>query len=91
MIAAVAAAAMLVGAVLMIYDKWAAKHRTHARIPEAALLFLAAIGGAPAMCAAMYVFRHKTRKPKFAILFPLLALAWAALLWYILTKEGRLE
>lgn len=46
-------------------DRW--------RVPEAFLLELAALGGAPAAFLAMLVFHHKTRKRKFIFLVPLLA------------------
>lgn len=35
------------------------------RIPEATLMGLAAVGGSIGAMAGMYLFRHKTRKPKF--------------------------
>ena len=55
------------------------------RIPEFRLLLLAALGGAVGAWAGMAHFHHKTRKPLFRILVPLLlalhlALA-AAVLW----------
>lgn len=46
------------------------KHRAKSgrrRIPERTLLFLALIGGSAGALAGMYVFRHKTKKKKFAI------------------------
>lgn len=79
---------MLVGTVLMLYDKWAARRKPRARVPEAALVWLAMCGGAPAMWVTMYLVRHKTRKAKFVVLFPLLTAAWAAVFWYFLQKEG---
>ena len=46
------------------------------RTPEALLIFLALIGGAPGALIGMFVFRHKTRKPKFFITVPLLTVIW---------------
>ncbi|WP_435008620.1 DUF1294 domain-containing protein [Tundrisphaera lichenicola] len=43
--------------------------RDERRVPEAALLGLALIGGSPAAAIAMFVLRHKTRKPAFLIPF----------------------
>jgi uncharacterized membrane protein YsdA (DUF1294 family)/cold shock CspA family protein len=47
------------------------------RVPEAALLGLALIGGSPSAMMAMFVLRHKTRKPAFLIPFALIVLAQA--------------
>jgi uncharacterized membrane protein YsdA (DUF1294 family) len=47
------------------------------RVPEAALLGLALIGGSPAAMMAMFILRHKTRKPAFLIPFALIVLAQA--------------
>ncbi|MBP6887431.1 MAG: DUF1294 domain-containing protein [Oscillospiraceae bacterium] len=61
------------------------------RIPEAALLRWAALGGAGGALCGMLVCRHKTRKPKFVILVPLLAAVWtAALILLVLFFAGRL-
>ncbi len=54
-------------------DKHRAKvHRE--RIPEAALLGLAALGGSIGALAGMYLFRHKTQKRKFTVGVPLILL-----------------
>ncbi|MCF3934511.1 DUF1294 domain-containing protein [Acuticoccus sp. M5D2P5] len=62
--------------------------RDRRRVPERALLTLAAIGGAPAMVAGSAMIRHKTRKQPFrAILLTILALqivlAVAAIAWSV--------
>ena len=66
------------------WDKLMAKlHRR--RIPEAALLGCALMGGSAGAALGMAVFHHKTRKPLFRRLVPLglllhaALLAWAAL------------
>ena len=41
------------------------------RISESTLLALAFLLGAPGVLIAMFVFRHKTRKPLFLVLVPL--------------------
>ena len=56
---------------LMLADKQRAKkHRW--RIPEAVLLGAAALGGSVGALFGMWLFHHKTRKPKFYITVPLL-------------------
>ena len=50
------------------------------RIPEGALLFAALLGGGLGGLLGMYLCRHKTRKPVFRILVPLLFALQIALL-----------
>ena len=53
------------------------------RIPEATLIGVAAIGGGLGAYIGMQIFRHKTRKPLFTILVPLLMILWlGGVLWY---------
>lgn len=73
------AAAGILGIILVIYDKIAAKKIKRHRIPEAVLMFVGIIGGALPMYAAMQIIRHKTRTHKFSIGFPLIILLQAAL------------
>lgn len=72
------------GFLLMCWDKHLAKkHRR--RIPEATLMWVAALGGSIGSLIAMYLVRHKTRHPKFYIGIPLLLLlhlALAAAVWW---------
>ena len=56
---------------LMLADKQKAKRGVW-RIPEATLLGVAALGGSIGAIAGMYLFRHKTRHPKFYIGLPLI-------------------
>jgi uncharacterized membrane protein YsdA (DUF1294 family) len=60
-----------VGFVIMLADKIKAK-RGAWRIPEATLLTVAAIGGSLGAFLGMYLFRHKTKHPKFTVTVPLL-------------------
>lgn len=53
------------------------------RIPEVTLMTLAGLGGSLGALAGMYLFRHKTRKPKFKYGLPAILLAQAALALYI--------
>jgi len=62
-------------------DKWLAK-RDGWRIPEVTLFLLAFVGGSPGAFLAMRVFRHKTVKGTFRIVFWLIvALQVALLVW----------
>lgn len=53
------------------FDKWQAK-RGKWRISERTLLGVSAIGGSLGALAAMCLFRHKIRKPKFYLGVPML-------------------
>lgn len=57
--------------VLMLVDKIkATKHRW--RVPEATLMGAALLGGSIGALLGMYIFRHKTRHPKFTIGIPMI-------------------
>lgn len=61
------------------FDKRAAKkHRW--RIPEAHLICIALLGGSAGALAAMLLFRHKTKHPKFTVTVPLLLILQVAAL-----------
>lgn len=67
--------------VLFGWDKLMAKlHRR--RVPEAALLGCALLGGSAGALLGMALFRHKIRKPPFRYGVPLMLAAHAALLFY---------
>lgn len=68
------AAISLVGIILTVYDKIAAKKIKRHRVPEATLMTLGILFGAPAMYLTMQLIRHKTRKPKFSVGFPIIIL-----------------
>ena len=57
--------------VLMHADKKRAR-KGRWRIPESTLLAIAALGGSAGAIIGMYVFRHKTRHPKFTVGLPLI-------------------
>ena len=70
------------GFLLMLIDKWKAKHNRW-RIPEATLMGVAAIGGSIGSPLGMYTFRHKTKHIKFTLGIPLiLAVQLAALAYF---------
>ncbi len=57
------------------------------RVPEFRLLLLAALGGAAGARLGMRRFRHKTQKPMFRILVPLLLLLQLALAAVSITRR----
>ena len=68
----------------MLMDKWKAK-KNRWRIPEATLMTLAALGGSIGSLLGMYLFRHKTKHPKFTLGIPaILALQVVISLWIII-------
>lgn len=69
---------------IMLLDKQLARHHRR-RVPEAMLLAFAACFGSAGVLAGMLVCRHKTRKPLFTVTVPLLLLAHAACLYFLLS------
>ena len=64
-------------------DKWKAKTGKW-RIPERTLLFLALIGGSAGALAGMFLFHHKTKKPKIYVGVPvMLILHCLLILWAV--------
>ena len=60
-----------VGFLLMLIDKWKAKHHRW-RIPEATLMGVAALGGSVGSLLGMYTVRHKTKHIKFTVGIPVI-------------------
>ena len=71
-----------IGLVIMLADKLKAKAGAW-RIPEATLMGVAAIGGCFGALAGMYLFRHKTRHPKFSVGLPVLCVLYVLLLGWL--------
>lgn len=71
---------------LMLSDKIRAKKKAR-RIPEATLLWIAALGGSLGATAGMYLCRHKTRKPKFSVGLPVLLTLHAAIFLFFCEKS----
>ncbi len=69
------------------YDKWQAG-RGGARVSEAALCGLAAIGGWPGGLLGLLLFRHKTAKLSFQLKFAAALVVWLALLWGVWRAGG---
>lgn len=68
------------GLVLMLVDKQKARNRAW-RIPEALLMWVAALGGSLGSWLGMYLFHHKTRHPKFTLGVPALLAVQTLLLF----------
>ena len=66
-------------------DKYKAR-RGLWRIPEAVLLFAAAVGGSAGALLGMRVFHHKTKKPRFFIGVPVMLLLHLLILWFFLHR-----
>ena len=70
------------GFLLMLIDKQKAKKNAW-RIPERTLMAVAAVGGSFGCLCGMYLFRHKTRHPKFSVGVPILFAVQAVLFYTI--------
>lgn len=75
--------------ILMLADKHKAKKKKF-RIPEATLMWSAALGGSIGALCGMYLVRHKTKHVKFTVGIPLILIVQiiaGAILWTLLHKE----
>lgn len=70
------------GLLLMLADKRRARFRAW-RIPEAALIAVAVLGGSIGSYAGMYLFHHKIRKPKFYLGIPLILILQLLAVMYL--------
>lgn len=61
----------VIGMIITVYDKIAAKAAPRHRVSEKALILFGFLGGALIMYITMLLIRHKIRKKKFMISFPL--------------------
>lgn len=73
--------------VLMLVDKIKAKNNLW-RIPERTLMLSAALGGSLGALIGMYLFRHKTRHPKFTIGIPAILVVQIFLGFYFFSRFG---
>lgn len=71
------------GLLLMLIDKRKAQKRKW-RIPEATLITVAALGGSIGSLAGMYLFHHKTRKPKFSVGIPSILIAQCICIYLVM-------
>jgi len=75
----------LIGILIMFIDKKKAIKGSW-RIPEKSLLIVALLGGSIGTMIGMYWFRHKTKKLKFTIGFPVILITEIVLITYLLFK-----
>ena len=68
----------VIGLILTVYDKIAAKIARRHRVPEKVLMMFGAFGGALVMYIVMLLIRHKTRKRKFMAGLPVMIVLQAA-------------
>ena len=77
----------LVSMTVCMYDKKKARRgHIRQRVPERTLFLLSAIGGSVAMLATMLVIRHKTKHPSFMIGIPLIIIAQALIVYFLITQ-----
>lgn len=72
----------LIAFLAMYIDKKRAKYGKW-RIPEQTLFILALIGGSIGAVAGMYTFRHKTKKLRFSIGFPVILVLQILLIFMV--------
>ncbi len=75
----------IIGFFAMWIDKVKAK-RGSWRIPENTLFTITLLGGGFGTIAGMYTFRHKTKKLRFTIGFPVILITEIVLFFYIMIK-----
>ncbi len=75
----------VIGFFAMLIDKEKAK-RGSWRIPEKTLFMFTFLGGGFGTIAGMYLFRHKTKKLRFTIGFPVILITEIALVIYWVTR-----
>ena len=75
----------LVSFLSMGIDKWKAK-RGAWRIPEQTLISMVLLGGGIGGIIGLYMFRHKTKKPRFYIGFPMILISEIIIAVYIIIK-----
>lgn len=69
----------------MLADKRRARKKRW-RIPERTLLAIAFLGGSLGSLIGMYVFRHKTKHPRFTVEIPMMLLLHAGVLYFFLCR-----
>lgn len=76
----------IIGFFAMFIDKKKAE-RGSWRIPEKTLFTFTLLGGGIGTISGMYLFRHKTKKLKFTVGFPVILISEIALIVYWITQS----
>lgn len=76
----------IIGLLIMYIDKRRAKYGRW-RIPEKTLFIVTLLGGSIGTILGMYLFRHKTRKLKFTLLFPAILISEIIIIAYFLINN----
>lgn len=75
----------IIGFFVMCIDKQKAK-KGKWRIKEQTLFYITLVGGGIGTITGMYLFRHKTKKLRFTIGFPVIVVSEIILAIYIISK-----
>lgn len=75
----------IIGFFIMLVDKRKAQKGSF-RIPEKTLLLVSLFGGSIGTLIGMYLFRHKTKKLRFVIGFPMILIFQIIVAIYIIVK-----
>ena len=73
--------------VLCAYDKKVAGG-AFTRVPENVLFGVALLGGTPGLLLGMNVFRHKTRKLSFQLIFAVIMIVQALVAYWFIANRG---
>ena len=74
-----------IGFFAMLIDKVKAKKNAW-RIPEKTLFYITFLGGGIGTTSGMFLFRHKTKKSRFIILFPTITIVEVIFIIYAFVK-----
>lgn len=75
----------ILGFILVSLDKYKAKNKLW-RIPERSFFLLSILGGSIGVYLGLFLFRHKTRNWYFMSVIPVIILAQAIFVYYLVNK-----
>ena len=77
----------IIGLLAMWIDKIKAKRGSY-RLSEKSLFYITLLGGGIGTTAGMHLFRHKTKKLRFSIMFPTITIAEIILIIWLCIEYG---